>query len=212
MKVYGALLSPYVRKVALVAAEKRVPWSLVLTGHGSRDPEFLAVSPFGKIPAIDDEGFHLADSTAIVAYLEARYPDPALYPADPQQRGRTVWFEEFADTIFFGAGMKVLFNRLVAPKFKKIPGDEAVALQGEAELPPILDYLESVAPAQGWLLGPDFTLADYAVASVLRTMQAVGWGPDAERYPVTSGWYHRVAARPAWQEIAAIEDYRRPKA
>lgn len=206
MKLYGALLSPYVRKVALVAEEKGLPWTLMLRSPGGDDPEFRAASPFGKIPAIDDDGFLLADSTAIATYLEAKQPAPALLPADPQQRGRAMWFDEFADTVYFAAGMKVLFNRLVGPKFLKIPGDEALAQEGEAQLPAIVDYLESVVPAQGWLLGETFSLADYAVASVMRTLRAVGWGPNAEGYPLTAAWYDRVTARPSWQAVAAIED------
>ncbi|MBC2668720.1 glutathione S-transferase family protein [Novosphingobium piscinae] len=209
MKLYGALLSPYVRKVALVAAEKGLDWTMVLANPGGEDAAFRQASPFGKIPAIDDDGFLLADSSAIVTYLEAKCPSPALLPAEPQVRGRAVWFDEFADTIYFAAGIKVLFHRLVGPKLLKRPYDEAVALQGEAELPPILAYLESVAPPEGWLVGEPFSLADIAVASVLRTLAAVGWGPDRARYPATATWYARVAARPAWQHVAAIEDARR---
>ena len=209
MKVFGALLSPYVRKVALVAAEKGLPWELVLAGPGSTDPVFRTASPFGKIPAIDDGGFLLCDSTAIVAYLEAKYPAISVLPADPQARGRAVWFDEFADTIHFGAGMKVLFNRLVGPKLLKIGGDEAAALQGEAELPRILAWLETQVPAQGWLVDEAFSLADIAVASVMRSLSAVGWGADAVTYPQTAAWYASVTARPAWQTVAAIEDARR---
>ena len=71
---------------------------------------------------------------------------------------------------------------------------------------PILAWLESVAPAEGWLLGETFSLADYAVASALRSLQPVGWGRNAEAYPATAAWYDRVVARPAWQAVAAIED------
>ncbi|WP_298200142.1 glutathione S-transferase family protein [Novosphingobium sp.] len=209
MKLYGALLSPFVRKVALVATEKGLDWTLVGSPPGGEDAEFRRASPFGKIPAIDDDGFLLADSTAIVAYLEAKCPAPAVLPADPQLRGRAVWFDEFADTILMGAGLKVLFHRLVGPKLLKRPYDPAVADQGEAELPPILAWLESVVPAEGWLLGGTFSLADYAVASALRSLQPVGWGRNAEAYPATAAWYDRVAARPAWQAVAAIEDARR---
>ncbi|MES2491900.1 MAG: glutathione S-transferase family protein [Pseudomonadota bacterium] len=208
MRVFGALLSPYVNKVALVAAEKGVPWELVLVGPGSPDPVFRAASPFGKIPAIDDDGFLLCDSTAIVAYLEARYPATPLLPADPQLRGRAVWFDEFADTIYFGAGMKVLFNRLVGPKLLKVGGDEALAQQGEAELAPIVAWLETAVPAECWLLGEMFTLADVAVASVMHSLSAVGWGPDPAAFPQTAAWYDRVAARPAWQAVAALGDAR----
>ena len=75
---------------------------------------------------------------------------------------------------------------------------------GEAEQPRALDYLESVAPAAGWLAG-DFSLADISVASILKTMAYCGHGPDAGKYPRTAAWYGRVAARPAWAKVAAQE-------
>ena len=206
MKLYGALLSPFVRKVAVIAAEKGVSWDLARGGPGSTDPEFLAASPLGKIPAIDDDGFTLADSSAIAFYLDARYPDPCLLPADPQSRGKTVFWDEFADTVLGTSGLKILFNRLVGPKILKVGGDEAVALQGEAELPRWLDWLETQAPEQGWLLGDVFTLSDIAVASTLRTLAYVGHGVDPETRPMTAAWYGRVVARPAWAAVAEREE------
>lgn len=204
MKVFGALLSPFVRKVCVALSEKGMNYELVLSSPGSPDPDFVAASPFGKIPAIKDGDYTLCDSTAIITYLEAKQPSPALLPAEAQARGRAMWFDEFADTIFATSGLKILFNRLVAPRLLKLPYDEAIALQGEAELPRILDYLESVAPVSGWLVG-EFTLGDISVASMLRSLSYVGHGPDAAKYPATAAWYERVAARPGWQAVAELE-------
>lgn len=204
MKLYGALLSPFVRKVALAAAEKGMEYELVLSSPGNPDPDFAAASPFGKIPAIRDGDFTLADSTAIVTYLDAKQPSPALLPAEARARGQAMWFDEFADTIYGASALKILFNRLVAPRILKRPYDEDVARQGEAELPPILEYLESVVPEQGWLVG-DFTLADISVASMVRTLCYVGHGPDAGKYPKTAAWYERVRARPGWKFVAEQE-------
>ena len=204
MKVFGALLSPFVRKVCVAAAEKGMAYELVLSSPGSPDPDFLAASPFGKIPAIKDGDFTLADSTAIVTYMEAKQPSPALLPAEAQARGRAIWFDEFADTVFATSGLKILFNRLVGPRLLKLPYDEAIALQGEAELPRILDYLESVAPQSSWLAG-EFTLGDISVASMLRSLTYVGHGPDAEKYPRTAAWYDRVTSRPGWLAVAEQE-------
>ncbi len=204
MKLYGALLSPFVRKVALIAAEKGIDCELVVGSPGNPNSEFAEASPFGKIPAMRDGDYTLADSSAIAHYLETKHPAPALLPADAQARGRAVWFDEFADTILAGAGLKILFNRLVGPKLLKRPYDEAIALQGEAELPPILAYLEGAAPQQGWLVG-DFSLGDIAVASLLRSLTYVGHGPDGAAYPRTAAWFARVAERPAWRQIEAQE-------
>jgi glutathione S-transferase len=206
MDIYGVPLSPFVRKVHLVAAEKGITIQMKHGDPRNPSPEFLAASPFQKIPAMVDGDFGLADSTAIAMYIEAKHPEPALYPAAPKERGKAVWFEEFADTILAPSGGKVIFNRFIGPKVIGIPGDEAVAALGEAELLPQLAYLESVAPAEGWLAGTDFSIADIAVATMLRTLNYVGLCPTAESYPAISGWYERVCARPAWQQVAALEE------
>ncbi len=206
MKLYGAMLSPFVRKVAVIATEKGISWDLGRGGPGSTDPEFLAASPLGKIPAIDDEGFTLADSSAIAFYLDAKYPEPKLLPDDPQLRGKAVFWDEFADTVLGASGLKILFNRLVGPKLLKTGGDEAIALQGEAELPRWVDWLESEVPAKGWLLGDTFSLADIAVASTFRTLAYVGHGVNADIRPKTAAWYARVAERPAWSAVAEKEE------
>lgn len=205
MQVFGGLPSPYVRKVCLVLEEKGLPWELTLLNPGSEDAAFRAASPFGKIPGFADGDYQLSDSTAIVTYLEAQYPDRPVLPAEPRARGRAMWFDEFTDTIFAASGLKIMFNRFVAPKFLKIPGNEELALQGEAELPASFDYIESVVPESGWLLGETFTLADIAVASMFRTLAYVGIAPER---PKTAAWYARVGERPAWRKVAEIEAYR----
>ncbi|MBW8755095.1 MAG: glutathione S-transferase family protein [Sphingomonadales bacterium] len=212
MQVFGGLASPYVRKLCLVLEEKGLAYELVRLNPGSDDPVFRAASPFGKIPGFADGDYRLCDSTAIVTYLEAQYPDRPVLPAEPRARGKAVWFDEFTDTIFAASGLKILFNRFVAPKFLKIPGNEKIALEGEAELPRSLDYVESVAPESGWLLGDAFTLADISVASMCRTLAYVGFDPKAETHPRTAAWYARVRQRPAWQTVAAAEDWRPPRA
>ena len=205
MKVFGFPLSPFVRKVHLVATEKGIAVETVLGNPANPAPEFLAASPFRKIPALQDGDFTLADSTAIVTYLNALQPEPPMLPGDARQQAMAIWFEEFADTIFVSAGGKIVFNRFVGPKFMGLPGDEAAATQGEAELAPILDYFEGVAPEGDWLTGNALSIGDIAVASVFRTLGYVGFEPDSARHPRTAAWYARVCARPAWQDVAARE-------
>jgi glutathione S-transferase len=205
MKLYGALLSPFVRKVAIVLAEKGLSYEPRRGGPGTTDPEFLAVSPFAKIPVLEDDGFILPDSTAIVHYLDAKYPEPRLIPAEPQALGSTVWLDEYADTILAVAGIKIQMSRIVRPRFLGLPVDEDTAREGEEEMPRALDYLESIAPAEGWLVGDQFTLADISVAVAVRTAEFMGALGDTASRPRAAAWYERVKARPAWQDVAARE-------
>ena len=199
MILYGSSLSPYVRKVLAFAGEKGIELDVQPTGFPNPGPDFLEASPFRKMPAFRDGQYTLADSSAIIHYLEARYPEPPLIPADPQLRGKAIWFEEFADTILVSCGAKIFFNLIVAPRFLGRPGDEEAARQAELnDLPPILDYLERTVPGDGgYLVGDGLTVADLAVAGPFANFRHTKTNVDPERYPRTVAYVDRILARPS---------------
>lgn len=206
MILYGSTMSPFVRKAAALANEKGIAFELKPVAIGDQDPGFRAASPFAKMPALDDDGFLLADSSAICHYLEAKHPAPALIPADPQARGRTIWFDEFADTMLFAAIGPIFFNRVVAPRFLKRDGDAAAAERAEAEaLPPVLDYLEQAIPDHGFLVGDGVTLADLAVASPFANLDHCGVTIDAALYPRVARFAGEILARPSFAGMVARE-------
>lgn len=202
MILYGSSLSPYVRKVLAVAAEKGIELDLQRTGPapGQHSAEFLAASPLRKMPALRDGDYVLADSSAIIHYLEAKYPERPMIPAEPRLRGKAIWFEEYADTQMMVCGGKIFFNRVVAPTFLGRPGDLAVADAAERdEFPVICEYLESVAPEdEGYLVGDSVTLADIAVASMFATLVHAGVEIDRQRYPRLAAFVTRILAQPAF--------------
>ena len=200
MILFGSSFSPYVRKVLVIAAEKGIELEVRAVGVGDRDPEFRAASPLGKMPALVDGDYRLADSSAIVHYLEALVPTPALIPAEAKARGRTIWYEEFADTVLMSCMAKIFFNRVVAPVFMKRAGDLAVADGAERnELPPLLAYLEGTVPDDGFLVGDALTLADIAVASPLGNMPYMNCLMDAQRYPRLSAYLERILGRASFR-------------
>jgi glutathione S-transferase len=203
MILYGSSMSPFVRKVLAFAAEKGIELVVQPTGFPNPSAEFVEASPFRKMPALRDGDFTLADSSAIVHYLEAKHSDPALIPSDPQLRGKTIWYEEFADTILFSCGAKIFFNKIVAPVFMGRPGDDEAAKQAEVnDLPPILAYLENVAPANGeYLVGDRITLADIAVAGPFANFRHTQTRIDPERYPRTIAYVERILARPSLKQL-----------
>ena len=207
MILYGSTLSPFVRKVAAYAAEKGIEIEIQPTGFPNPTPEFCTASPFRKMPALTDGDYCLSDSTAIIHYLEAKYPEPELIPAEPRARGRVIWFDEFADTILFGCGQKVFFNRVVSPRFLGRPGDEAVAEAAlRDEWPPILDYLETVVPGDGgYLVGDQLTLADIAVASPFANFRHLGIGFDPGRHAKTAAYVERMLERPSFKPFVERE-------
>ena len=199
MILYGSSLSPFVRKVLAYVDEKGIELEVTPVAPGDPNPEFRAASPFGKMPGFRDGDFGLADSSAIIHYLEAKFPEPPLIPAEPRARGKTIWFEEFADTILVSCGAKIFFNLIVAPRFLGREGDVEAARQAELnDLPPILDYLERTVPDEGgYLVGDSLTLADIAVACPFANFRHTKTRVDPGRYPRTVAYVERILARPS---------------
>lgn len=200
MILYGAPVSPFVRKVLAFAAEKGVALELVPIGLGDQNPDFLACSPFRKMPGFTDGDFSISDSTAIVTYIDAKHPQAPLIPVDPANRARAVWFDEFADTILTSAAGPIFFNRIVSPKFVGKPGDDAAAAKGEADMVPVCDYLEGVIRPSGHLVGDSLTLADIAVASPFVNAAHAGFVPDAAAYPKLTAYLAAMHARPSFAD------------
>ena len=206
MIVYGSSLSPFVRKVVAFAAEKGIEVEVKPVGPGSQDPEFREASPFGKMPGFRDGDFAISDSSAIVAYLDAIRPEPNLIPTEPRARARTIWFDEYSDTILFACGGKMFFNRIVGPRFLGVPGDEEIARKAECEeLPPLLDYLEGVIPESGWLVEDRLTLADISVASPFANLGHLNVAIDPVRHPKVRAYVERMLARPSFAPMIEQE-------
>jgi glutathione S-transferase len=204
MKVYGFPLSPFVRKVAVAAREKGIDFEWEPSNPAQPSEEFLKASPFGKIPAMADGDFTLADSTAIVTYLDAKYPGPSLIPSEAKAAARAIWFEEVADTVLIPAAVPIVVNRFLRPVIFGTEGNEEEAKAAEEAVKRPLGYLEGELGEDGWLDG-DFSVGDIAVASTFKTLTDAHYTLDAAAYPKLAAWYARVEARPAWQWAAEQE-------
>ena len=203
--VFGAPISPFVRKVRVALAEKNIPYELKAVFPGSDDPEFRALSPFGKVPAFRDEHIGLADSSVICAYIEKRYPTPALLPADPAAYATALWLEEYADSKLFDvltAG--VFFERIVKGKMRGLPVDEAKVAAALHELPAVCGYLEQQITT-GALAGTTLTLGDIAVATQFVNLQYAGEQVDAAAFPKLTQFLARTLARPSFADCLTQE-------
>ena len=128
LTIYGSTVSPFVRKVRVVMAEKGLEYTLDPVSPFAPPPEFLEISPLKRIPAFRDtdlpEPNHLSDSSVICDYLEHKFPKPALYPSDPFQRARALWYEEYADSVLAQAMGRGFFFERVVKKIMRAPVDE----------------------------------------------------------------------------------------
>ena len=201
-KILGSFISPFVRKVTLALEHKRLPYEQEHVSPINLPDGFKRISPLGKIPAFVDESVELCDSSIICQYLEDRHPEIPLYPKDPALAARARWLEEYADTkVLEVLGPPLFFEKFVKPKFLKQPCDEArVAANLETGIPPVMDYLESVAPDSGFLCGDALCIADLAVPAFFVNAKMVGFEVDAKRWPKLAAYLARVFATELWSK------------
>jgi glutathione S-transferase len=195
--VYGAILSPFVRKVLMVLEHKQQSYHCERVLPFANSPSYAAKHPLRKIPAFEDEYITLADSSVICDYLENKYPQPALYPKTPVERAKALWLEEYADTALqqlLGPG--VFFAKLVAPAMYGTPVDQQKIDHSLQQLPPCLDYLERDVAGSGYLVGGELSIADLSVASVFLNGYYAGFEVDAARWPKLAAYLQRLFAHP----------------
>ncbi len=208
--VYGGSLSPFVRKVRVVLAEKNQDYKLDQVNVFSPPPEFLAISPLKRIPVLRDtdlpEPNTLPDSSIICDYLEHKFPEPALYPRDPYARARALWYEEYADSAVaqaFGAGL--FFERVVKKMLRQTTDESVCANTLEKKVPPLCEYLNAEIADKEFLVGDAFSIADIAVGTMYVNFQHAGEAIDAGRWPKLAAYISRLHARPSFAALLAEE-------
>jgi glutathione S-transferase len=207
--VYGANLSPFVRKVRVALTEKGLEYQLEQVSPFAPPPEFLAISPLKRIPAFRDtdrpEPNSLADSSIICDYLEHKHPQKPLYPSDPYLRARTLWFEEYADSAVAQAVGAGLFFERVVKKIMRGQTDETICQATlKDKLPPLFDYLEKEIGTNQFLVGNTFTLADISVGTMFVTFLHCGETVNPSRWPQLAAYVKRLRERPSFK--AMIEE------
>jgi len=186
IKIHGAPLSPFVRKTLFTLEFKGIEFENDPVFPGSEDPAFRAISPLGKIPVLEHDGFTIPDSSVICRYLERTFPEKPIYPEDPQEEAKALWIEEFADSRLVEALGGLFQQRFLRPKILGEETDEEqVKNILEKSLPPALDYVESIVPEEGLLMGGDVTIADIAVVTCFIQGQYGEYELSASEYPKT---------------------------
>jgi glutathione S-transferase len=206
--VYGANASPFVRKVRVALIEKNIPYELESIFPGPMAPPyFRQISPLGKIPAYRDGDRTLSDSSVICAYIERTHPTPALYPSDPYEYARALWFEEYADGgMVTVAGAKIFFQLIVGPRFLGRETDhEMVRKAIDEEMPVFYDYLENQLGGGDFLVGKAFSIGDIGVLSQFVNLSHARVSPDAARWPKLAAYIARGFARPSFEALIEEE-------
>ena len=207
VQVIGSYLSPYVRKVLVVLELKGIPYESDPIVPFFGNDRFSQVSPVRRIPVLIDEQVTLADSSVICQYLEDRYPEPVLYPANIADRARARWLEEYADSRMGEVFIWRLFNQVaIKPTVWGEQTDKAVVEKTlQEDIPQVLDYLETQVPADGFFFG-GVSIADISLACFFRNAAFARFQVDAARWPRTASFVERVLKLESFEKLKPIED------
>lgn len=208
--IYGASLSPFVRKTRVFLAEKGLDYKLEQISPFQPPEWFKDISPLGRIPVLKDEDVGpdatLPDSSIICAYLERKHPEPALYPKDDFAYARALWFEEYADSEMAGNIGIGVFRPVVINKMMGKEPDRATAEKTIGEkLPRYFSYLEKEIGTKAYLVGDMFTIADIATATSFVNFAHAGYTPDEKLYPNLVHYLAGIHARPSFAACIAEE-------
>jgi len=186
--LYGDSASVFVRKPRILLNEKRIDFiSDPIDLYDYVSDEFNKISPLNKIPVLRDGDFTLADSSAICAYIDKKYPDPSFYPVDPEDYGKALWYEEYADTVLFQAIAPCYYQTVLVPLYHhRKPDQEAIDIAINMHLPKVASYLENELTGKKFLVGDQLTIADVAVVSVFMNMYLSGFPINSEYWPCLS--------------------------
>lgn len=207
MKLYNADGSPNALRSRAVLHELEIAAEIINIDIGkgeNRTPDYLAINPNGKVPALVDGDVIVWESRAINAYLAAKKPERNLNPADPARRALVdQWL--YWQAIHLGPAMqRVNFERVQKTAFRRGEPDESMIageLKTVADLLPILD---AGLTGKDWIAG-ELSLADFALATTFMLRREARLGVEA--YANVTAWIERLEARPSWQ--AAIAPWRR---
>ncbi len=185
--------STFSRRVRIALLEKGLEAELVeldFRGGEHKAPAYLTLNPYGRIPTLEDDGFVLFESTAILEYLEAKHPQPPLVPADPQGRARCAMHVKLCD-LEIGVHTRALIfpTRFIAPEKWNLPEMDAARVKIARHL----EILEGQMADGPWLLGAQYTLADVCYTPFAEFFALI----DVQIPPRVAAWAARLLDRPS---------------
>jgi len=177
--LYDADRCPYCARVRIVLAEKGLEFEVVAVDLDDRPAWIYEKNPQGRVPVLEEDDFLLPESAVINEYLEERWPEPPLWPADPAERAR-------------GRLLVYRFDELSRPYYALRRGEEGARERLDRQL----DALAAVLEREPFLSGREFGLADVAyVPWILRARERMD--VSLEPFPALAAWVDRLCERPS---------------
>jgi glutathione S-transferase len=201
--VYGAPLSPFVRKLRVFLAEKGLEYQLEIITPFGQPQWYRELSPLGRIPALKDDELAMADSSVICQYLEEKHPElPPLYGQTPAQRAQIRWLEKYADYELAPLTTFAVFrNRVLKPSMNQPCDEAAVQSALHDKLPPLFDYLENILGTADYFVDNSLSMADLAFACQLINLEHAGEHLDSQHWPALAALLQRVKSRSSVADV-----------
>ena len=204
IKLYGVGFSNNVNKVRYVLNQLGLSydWEQTNPMQGeTKTPAFQAITPTGKIPAIEIDGLKLFESNAIVRYL-AVIKNSSLYPADPAKRAVIDAWMDYSSIHVQQALGRVMFNRLFAPMMgQKV--DEASLQTGLEFLSKYFPIIDAQLAKNAYLAGSELSLADMTLLAVLDPCELCQ--VSLEQYQNITAWRKKLISQAFYQKC--YKDY-----
>ena len=203
--------SPFGRSVLATLEEKGASYRLAPVASGTlQSAEHLARHPFGRVPVIEHDGFMLYETQAILRYLDAAFPEPALQPKDARLAARMNQIIGINDWYFFPkVAAVIVFQRIIGPALLGIKTDEAAI---EAAIPTgrtCVAELDRLLGAQQFLAGDDLSIADLMLAPQLDFLAETPEGKALLAGTRIEPWLERMNKRPSMQATQRPDALRR---
>jgi glutathione S-transferase len=201
--LYGSLTSRATRNL-WVLEELGLPYQLSkvnLAEGAHRKPEFMAINPAAKIPAMTDDNGNVAmsESFAINLYLAQRYGVGKLWPTDPAEQAACLQWSMWAATEVEMPIVAVVVEKVFKPADKS---DQATIDRNIARFTPEIKYIDAYLAGKDYLVGNSFTIADLNAACILNSLNRIGF--DLAPYPNLARWLKASTSRPANQKVQAM--------
>ena len=203
MKLYSVQASNNCRRVhatiAYLGLDIEIVEPNIMTGD-LKKPEFLAVNPNAKVPALVDGDLHLWESRAIMQYVASKKPNNELWPSDPKVQADVARWQFWEATHLSRGTTPFAFEKLFKPMFMKQEADPAALAAAEKEFHLYAPVLNAHLESRTWMVGRTVTLADFSVGACFSFAEPSGlpW----QSYNHIQSWWKRLNEIPAWKESA----------
>lgn len=197
--VYGAPYSTYTRAALIALKEKNVASTLSdIDIFKPIPPAYFAHQPWGKIPALDHDGFTLYETPAILRYIDETFEGPALQPSGAKARARMMQIIGIVDSYGYGPIVTALFVQRAAMPMMGNPSDETAIAEALPKAEKALDAIVAIQAKGGFLVGDSFSLADIHLAPVVAYLLQTPEGRAMmEQRPTLSAWWDKAGKQPS---------------